>query len=54
MSHDPLKLSILQQQEKFHDIKMECLIVIQKMADKVNRQSENGRKASRNCILDQS
>ena len=47
---NPLKVSILQQQEQLHDVKMECFTVIQKMANK----SENGRKASRNYISDQS
>ena len=31
----PLKASILEQQEQLHDVKMECLTLIQKMADKV-------------------
>ena len=31
----PLKVSILEQQEQLHDVKMECFTEIQKMADKV-------------------
>ena len=31
----PLKENILEQQEKLHDVKMECFTEIQKMADKV-------------------
>ena len=31
----PLKISILEQQEKFHDVKMECFTVIEKMDDKM-------------------
>ena len=31
----PLKASILQQQERLHDVKMECFTEIQKMADKM-------------------
>ena len=31
----PLKGSILEQQEKFHDVKMECFTKIHNMADKV-------------------
>ena len=31
----PLKVSILEEQEQIHDVKMECFTVIQKMADKV-------------------
>ena len=31
----PLKENILEQWEKLHDVKMECFIEIQKMADKV-------------------
>ena len=31
----PLKASILEQQERLHDVKMECFTEIQKMADKV-------------------
>ena len=31
----PLKASILEQQERLHDVKMECFTKIQKMANKV-------------------
>ena len=31
----PLKASILEQQERLHDVKMECFTKIQKMADKI-------------------
>ena len=31
----PLKISILEQQEQLHDVKMECFTVIQKMANKM-------------------
>ena len=31
----PLKSPILEQQEKLHDVKMECFVEIQKMVDKV-------------------
>ena len=31
----PLKVSILEQQEQLHDVKMECFTEIQKMAEKV-------------------
>jgi hypothetical protein len=31
----PLKASILEQQDKLHDVKMECFTEIQNMADKM-------------------
>ena len=31
----PLKVSILEQQQQLHDVKMECFTEIEKMADKV-------------------
>ena len=45
----PLKLIILEQSEQLHDVKM-----MFHSDPKDGRQSENGRKASRNYILDQS
>ena len=36
-----LKESILEQQENLHDVKMECFIEIQKMADKVKMVEKN-------------
>ena len=37
----PLKTNILEQQEKLHDVKMECLTEIQKMVDKVKMVEKN-------------
>ena len=31
----PIKTSIIEQKEQLHDVKMECFIEIQKMADKM-------------------
>ena len=44
----PLKVSIIEQQEKLHDVKMECFTVIQKMVDKMKMVEKHLEIVSQN------